>query len=500
MASERRLTRIDPWPLLAIVGPVAVVLALLLPFVDADPVAGVTSSNSPFTDEAWSVLNARNWAFFGTPATDQWTLHLVTLPFTVIEALVFRVFGVGIVQARLVDVGCVALTTGLLAGGLRRPFGAPAAFVAAMTYGTSALVLFYGRMAYLEPMAGLFLTAGTLTITAVDGARPGRWGLVGGVMLALAVGTKLTALPGVVGVLGVMGLVAVRAPAARRWVAAAGGTLAAGAGAWTVAVWLPNQDAVANILQRIYPQAGERTPGLIVRRLLEYPLGHDDHAIGDTAPLLAGAAAGLAAGALGFRSLSTGARLVLGASLAGFVVGLAFTVGAIGGANRYVVLLLPWLAILTAPLTAAVTRLADRRLARLGAPRVRPGALAAVTLAALFAAQGVTLHLAWMRDARHELVAAQAAVARELPEGVTVAGGYAALLAMTARVHAILPCCGDDPVNAGDLYLEAGARYWVDFSPPGWSGLHADAWAARQATVCLTWHRTAGRLCLERLP
>ena len=93
MTSPRRRTRIDAWALLAVVGPVVVVLALLLPFVDADPVAGVVSSNSPFTDEAWSVLNARNWAMFGTPATDEWTLHLVTLPFTVIDALVFGVFG-----------------------------------------------------------------------------------------------------------------------------------------------------------------------------------------------------------------------------------------------------------------------------------------------------------------------------------------------------------------------------------------------------------------------
>jgi 4-amino-4-deoxy-L-arabinose transferase-like glycosyltransferase len=50
-------------------------------------------------------------------------------------------------------------------------------------------VLFYGRLAFLEPLAGLFLTVGILALAKVDGPRPGRWGLVGGLALSLAVMT-----------------------------------------------------------------------------------------------------------------------------------------------------------------------------------------------------------------------------------------------------------------------------------------------------------------------
>ena len=99
MHDRNSLTRIDPYGLLIAAIPVLVVLALLVPVVDVDPTAGVTFSNSPFTDEAWYTMNARNWALFGTLVTDKWVMWVLTVPFTVVDAVVFKLLGVGIVIA-----------------------------------------------------------------------------------------------------------------------------------------------------------------------------------------------------------------------------------------------------------------------------------------------------------------------------------------------------------------------------------------------------------------
>ena len=488
----------DPIRLLVAAIPVLVVLALLVPVVDVDPIAGVTFSNSPFTDEAWYAMNARNWALFGTPVTDEWVMWVLTVPFTVVDAVVFRLFGVGIVQARLVDIACVAITTGLLGFGLSRPFGYAAALVSAIGYGTSSLVLFYGRMAYLEPMAGLFLAAGTLTILAVDGRRAGRWGIVGGIALALAVGTKATVLPAALAPLAIVGVAALRSPGARRWIAGAGLTLAVTAAAWGALILLPNRASVGAILDR-YPGALAPTIGGLISKALSWPRGHNDHAIRYMAPLLAAAAGGVLAAAVGLRAMSVGTRLLIAASLAGFVVGLGGVVLGVGGANRYVVFLIPLLAILAAPLSAAIIR-------RVGRPPADGNRLprrmewgAAAVLAILLAAQGVILHASWMRDGTRQLVAFQAEAARLIPPGTVVAGGYASLLAMTSDARAIVPCCQPRPVNAGDLY-EAGARMWANSGPPTWAAAHQAAWDARRPLVCLTWGRTHGQLCLLQLP
>jgi hypothetical protein len=69
---------------------------------------------------------------FGTWTTDAWSLHLLNGPFSLLEAAVFRVFGIGLVQARLVAIASVALSAGLLAGFLSRSAGRAAAFVAAL--------------------------------------------------------------------------------------------------------------------------------------------------------------------------------------------------------------------------------------------------------------------------------------------------------------------------------------------------------------------------------
>ena len=487
-------------PNLFVVGlPVAIVLILLVPVVDVDPVSGVTISNSPFTDEAWSVLNARNWALFGTPATDEWTLWVMTVPFTVLDALVFRLFGVGIVQARLVDIVCVAATSGLLAGGLARPFGRPAAIVAAIGYGTSALVLFYGRMAFLEPVAALFLAVGALSLLQIDGRRPGAWGGLGGVAFALAAGTKVTVLPAILAFLVLAVVGASRSPAVRRWAAGAIGMLAAAALGWLVLVWLPDPTAVSNVLHRIYPHVPPVTVGDLIRRAAGY-LRDRDHALRLTMPLLVAAVGGFVVALRTFRGWPTGARALIGASVVGSVVGFATLALFVGALSRYVVIFLPWLAILGAPAAAAIIQAVRHRLSGDDRRQAAGAGLVATALAIVLAGPGVVAHGSWMASATRQLPGIQARVAQLLPPGAVVAGGYAPLLALSAPVRTIVPCCGSGQVNDGDLYADAGARYWANTAAPNWASEHALAWEARTTLACLTWTRHRVKLCLTALP
>jgi hypothetical protein len=487
--------------LLLAAGPALIVLALLVPVVALDPVRGVTGSNSPFTDEAWSVTNARAWALSGTFAPDEWALYLLNLPFTVVDGLVFRLFGVGIVQARLVDVACVAATAALLGAGLRRPFGGPAAFLAATGFATTSLVLFYGRMALLEPMVGLFLTAGVLTLLAVDGPRAGRMGILGGLFLALTVGTKAIALPAAAAVFVVAAIAGVRLRPARRWLAGAGVTFALSGLVWLVTVYLPNASAVADIGHRVYPSVSPITARRAVARLFAFVRGGGDGAALLVAPLILVAIGGTVVRITRRAQQAPGATVLLAASGAGIAAGVAAVAVAGYAPNRYLVPLVPLVAILSAPAFRAVVDAAasvDRR--RTGRNHGLAVAASIAALGILVAAPGVLQHAGWMAGAGRQLVAAQAAAAAVLPDGAIVAGPDATLLAMTSRAHVVLTCCTNGGVNRGDLYA-AGARWWAGSQRPAWAADHPEAWAAAEVVTCLhDWRRPPVEVCLWRLP
>ena len=134
---------------LLIVGLPLVVGLVLLRAIDHDPARGVTFSNSPFTDEGWRAANARNLVFFGSWATDDWKVYLLQLPLSVVQAVVFELAGVGLIQARLISVVATVAMTVVLILGLRRPLGLAGALAAGAAVAFSALTLYYGRLALL---------------------------------------------------------------------------------------------------------------------------------------------------------------------------------------------------------------------------------------------------------------------------------------------------------------------------------------------------------------
>jgi hypothetical protein len=480
-------------------GPVllaVIALALLLPVVGFDPVRGVTASNSPFSDEVWNVLNARNLVLLGMWSTDEWNLHLLNGPFSLVEAAVFAALGVGIVQARLVAIACTALTGAVIVLGLQRWVGRPGAVIAAAAYVTSALSLFYGRMAYVEPMTGLFLVSGLVTLPVIDG-RPGRWGAIAGLSFGLAIATKALAIPFVGAVLFAAVSFALKDPQLRRWVIGAAIALGGAGIAWALIVWLPHRDEIGLMVTRVLPQLQVDFGLPTIRRALGYLVGSgDDRAMALSLPLLGATVAGVVLVVRDRASLARRAVVLYAVAAFGLAASLVVVAAASYHPNRYIVPFLPVAGILIGPAVPAVRS----RIAALRLPR-GVGLLIGTALVAALCLPGPVLHLTWIASATRELPALQAAAIEAFPRGQVVAGPYSALVAFRAPVVALVTCCQAQPANAGDLYATRGARYVVSGStPPEWVLSHPAAWEARTTLFCFTWDVILQEFCAYRLP
>jgi 4-amino-4-deoxy-L-arabinose transferase-like glycosyltransferase len=484
----------DPFPWLAI-GLALAASGLLLAFIGADPTRGITGSQSPFTDEAWNVVNARNQLVLGMWSTDQFNLHLVNGPFSLLEAGIFSVLGVGIVQARLLSIVSIGLTTLLLGVGLRSILGRGPALLAAAAFGSCFLVLFYGRLAYTESLVALAMTAGVVVLVrAGDGAPSGRWGFVAGILFGLAIATKAIAIFGLAGALVAIALVdGRRSPGVRRSLVGAMAGLAVVAVAWLAIVFVPGHDAVLVDL-RIWPhQQLPRSIGQLVGRIASYPF-RTDGALPGLTPLAAGAALGVAATVAGWRSLSPTTRRLAVAAIGWGVVHLGVLLVSSYRPNRYLVPLVP-AAVILVGVAAQVVRDRPPKMT-LWRPRLATS-VALVAIAALIV-PGLVTYGRWMTRATRALEPMQSAVAGILPAGATVWGGFAPLVAMTAPVTTIVPW-PEAPANVSPAYRSLPVHWVVSGThDPPWIVPNSPAWAARQQRACFAWN--ASQVCLYELP
>lgn len=477
-----------PPPFIAAMAVAALSAALLGIQLAQDPAPGFTVSDSPFTDEGWSVLGARNQALLGTWSTDEWRLFWAQLPFNVAALVTFEIAGVGILQARLVAIASSVLAVGLLAGLLARRIGPAPALTGAVGLATSTLLLYYGRLAVLEPMVVLFLVLGFSLLFNCRPRRPLAGGIAAGSALALAIATKPSAGVAVAGMLAGAFMAGSGFPGLRRRAGVAAAVIGAAGIGW-LAVVLPQPGLLASIL-RIWPQ--QQLPvsaAQLWERALAYATSSDG-AVPAVAPLLIGAVAGMLLGVRNWRGLEPPRRAMLVAAAGWFIAGLLLLIVVPYRPNRYVVPLLPALAILTA-LGAAM--IVDR--ARVARRRVRLAVATASVLA--MAAPGLVAVGGWTSMATYRLPAIQERVLALVDDPAPMAGGPAATLAMRVPAPAIVPMFG---INAGDLYAEHGVR-WLLIGPtmaPAWADLHSAAWSAREVIECFEWG--SGEACLVRVP
>jgi hypothetical protein len=397
----------------------------------------------------------------------------------------------------------------LLALGLARPLGRPAALLAAAALGGANLMLEHGRLALVEATV-VALLAGAFVLATRAAWRPSVSAGVGlGLLVAAAVSVKAIALlPGMV-----MLAVVVVGGAVRRDRRALGMGLAAlvalvlAGGAWLVAVALPNWERFRTAL-RIWPTVEYLDgPAALAGRLGRY-LADSDQALGRSLPLLLAAALGLAALVRRWPRLAPAARdaLVM-AALWGVGLWLAVAVadylpGHYGAPNRYVVPALPGLAVLAGFGLADLAALAGRRRGGAGASG-RPAWLAGVVgvvLGLAVAVPGVVAYLDGALAAGRSREQGQRVLAAALPRDAVVYGAYAPTLLFDTRLTTRTPWPGAD-ANVRDPVGRLGVTHVLVGAAPAdpTGGVATLAGRGAGATVArVRWG--SGELVLYRLP
>lgn len=129
-------------------------------WLQSDAYHRLSWSSALLTDEGFYVHNARNVALFGHARTDEFNNELIMPLLHLAQVAVFKTFGVGVVQARLISVVCSLAALALLIDAARLLAGWPAAFVVLLFYGLDHANLLYNRLALMDTPGALFLAGG----------------------------------------------------------------------------------------------------------------------------------------------------------------------------------------------------------------------------------------------------------------------------------------------------------------------------------------------------
>ena len=125
-------------------------------FPTADP-PSISSIGTPWIDEGSWVHNARNKVLFGEWRIDDWNPVFTSLTFTGFEYLIFKLFGIGTFQARLVSMVLGCLTLFLFYSAIRKGYDEKVGIVALLLLGTNYIFLMYNKIAILETTLIFFM-------------------------------------------------------------------------------------------------------------------------------------------------------------------------------------------------------------------------------------------------------------------------------------------------------------------------------------------------------
>ncbi|MEO6213005.1 MAG: glycosyltransferase family 39 protein [Vicinamibacterales bacterium] len=166
--------------LLAILTLAAVLRGL---FPVADP-PWQTSVGVVWHDEGAWVHNARNKALFGVWSQDAWNPMYIAPVFTALEYASFRVFGVGLWQARAIPELLGWTSVLLLALGVRRIAGRRAALIAGALLATNYVYVIWNRTAMMEGPMTAFMVASWYCYTRTESSARWAWGIAAFALLA----------------------------------------------------------------------------------------------------------------------------------------------------------------------------------------------------------------------------------------------------------------------------------------------------------------------------
>ncbi|MFO7650781.1 MAG: glycosyltransferase family 39 protein [bacterium] len=145
------------WGLLVAVIIALAGLGLRASDLRADPPPDLSWSFAPYTDEGLNTYSARNLVLYGAWKTDDFFPFVVYPLVNYLVALVFKLFGIGFVQVKLLSL--LAALLGVVAALLlaREAAGPVAGMVAALLVATSYPLVMYGRLGLIETVQILFL-------------------------------------------------------------------------------------------------------------------------------------------------------------------------------------------------------------------------------------------------------------------------------------------------------------------------------------------------------
>jgi 4-amino-4-deoxy-L-arabinose transferase-like glycosyltransferase len=154
--------------------------------ITADPPANFGWSGGYFADEGYWSHNARNQALFGNPVQDEWDARVMSPVFAGIQAWMFRLFGVGLAQVRMIGVISSILLALASFFVFRKQFAPQHSFLLALLVSLNYPMMILGRQGILDPFAAAL--AWTALLLLLNGSGPAAF--VAGALFVVSCTTK----------------------------------------------------------------------------------------------------------------------------------------------------------------------------------------------------------------------------------------------------------------------------------------------------------------------
>lgn len=132
-------------------------LGLRVSDLRADPPWDLSWSFAPFTDESLNTYSARNMVLYGAWKVDDFNPYVVYPLVNMLVAAVFKLFGIGFVQVKLVSVVAGVLSVLMLYLLVREAAGSLAGLLAGLGLATCFPLVMYSRLGLVESVQILFL-------------------------------------------------------------------------------------------------------------------------------------------------------------------------------------------------------------------------------------------------------------------------------------------------------------------------------------------------------
>jgi 4-amino-4-deoxy-L-arabinose transferase-like glycosyltransferase len=131
----------------------------------ADPPANFCWSGGYFADEGYWSHNARNSVLFKEARPDGWDARIVSPIFAYFQALIFRLFGVGIVQVRIIGILSGIFIALITFQFFRKQFDPSLSFLAAVLVAVNYPLLVLARQGIIDPFSTVLAWGSILLAT-----------------------------------------------------------------------------------------------------------------------------------------------------------------------------------------------------------------------------------------------------------------------------------------------------------------------------------------------